>query len=395
MNKQAAQIATIVRSIGVTPLQAALLVKAAQDKAVSGRMEKNARAWLARQGAKVFGGGAAKMPAPHMPTPPPPAAAAPGRRSVSEAYDAAMASPKVRGPYTPPATPAGPAPTPIPGRGVYAPPPAPTMPGGAPGAPPPAPGMSFGRKAGLTLGGGAGVGGAGAVGYGHIQNYRQNSGPEENVFQHNMGQFDEQSKGIKGDMDAALASGDTQKFNALQEKFQKGDFGGSPFSLGGLNPFASRTGAHYQQNALAAQKGLQGKYNAAMAKSGPQAGDAELAQQLQQRMQSGDILPQHAQMMQKQLDQVKARMAQKPGTSNPEADAIKARMEGAKMRWMPGTPPGAAPGAAPASPQPYQGWNTRGRGVPNTAGYGAIPEDGRSKSDIAWGDVVGRPAFGS
>jgi hypothetical protein len=233
-----------------------------------------------------------------------------------------------------------------------------------------------------------GGGGVATLGGGHMYNAAQNqtgrdwynpftwgSRPsEEDIFKRNSEEYDRASAELRGEMDTALAAGDMSKYNGLNERMQRGDFqestGWNPLNwrFGGLNPFSSATpGATLQQRMLDQQKALQGKYNAEMGKSGPQAGDAELVKALQERMASPDLLPQQAAAMQKQLDAVRARMKQAPGVQNDAATQIRQRMESAGMRFTPFG--GARPAAAPAAPgpQPYTGWNLGGR--PRMPGY--------------------------
>jgi hypothetical protein len=201
-----------------------------------------------------------------------------------------------------------------------------------------------------------------------------------------MKQYNEQRQGIQAEMDAALVAKDMPKYNELNAKFQKGDFGGSSFALGGLNPFASRTGGSYQQDALTAQKALQGKYNTAMGKVGPQSGDAEAIKAIEDRLGSGELIGPQAEAMEKQLKFLKERYASKPGAESPEAIALRVRMEAAKpsgMRFTPWKPPGGA--TASTAGNPTGNWNLGGRPIipghrqgftPNPYDYRTPPNPG-------------------
>jgi hypothetical protein len=269
---------------------------------------------------------------------------------------------------------------------------------------------------GLTAGGGT-------VGYAHLSNNADNtvgrsmnpltwSNPrsEEDVFRHNQAGYDAARSGIQSEMDAALAGGDMSKYNELNERFQRGDFGG-PQNPGlrlnngqveatgnwnplrsrmfGLNPWAEQSGGEHQRRMLSAQSSLQGQYNTELGKSGPQPGDAEQMRALRERLQAPDLLPQQAQAMQRQLDALQARMSQPPGTPNGAANDIRARMERAGMRFT-----GPARPAAPAGPQPMSGaWNLGGR--PRIPGYmsGAamLPSDFRPPAPLGqWDQVIGQ-----
>lgn len=353
MNKEAAaRIAAVVRTTGLTPLQAALLVKAARDRAVASRMEKEA--FL---GAILRGAGAAG-------------------RSVRNLFG-----------RTPP-TPVRPSPLPtVPGRVPVAPATAPSGAAGAFGfspkaqartvdralpAPAPAP-RGFGAQAvrtGGILTGLAGVGGAGAVGAGHLHNDAQNTvgrsvnpltwfgqpNTEEDVFRNNQAGYDAARSGIQGEMDAALTAGDHPKYEQLNDRFLRGDFGGSPWALGGLNPFASRTGAQHQRHMSAAQSALQAKYQGELGKSGPRPGDQQLMQAIERRMQDPGLLPAQAQAMERQLAALRTRLGQPTGQENDAARQIRVRMQLAGMRAP--TAPGAAPAGGPPGGVP---WNLSGQ----------------------------------
>lgn len=215
--------------------------------------------------------------------------------------------------------------------------------------------------------------------------------------------------GLKGEIEAARASGDTTKLMELMKRKQTGDFdvdhgwsmgkildGNMPdinplnYRMGGLNPWAHTSAKTSRGRMDAAQGGLQNEYNAAMQKSGPQPGDAETMQQLQAMMAEAD--PADAPMLQEEMKKLQARMQSAPGTESPQAAAIKQRMMGAGMRHTPWKPPAAPPGPAPAgpSPQPTSGnWANIGR-RPGVQGWASNPYDFR-KSD-PWEAVIGGPA---
>lgn len=225
----------------------------------------------------------------------------------------------------------------------------------------------------------AAIGGAGAatIGGGHAYNaYRAGQGSPEDIYKRNAEAYGRASQGLQGEMDGALAGGDMGKYNELNERFQKGDFvegtnSWNPLDwrMGGLNPFSGREhGTTLQSRMMAQQKKLQGDYNTEMGKVGPQPGDSDLVTRLNERLQSPDLLPQQAQAMQKQLDAVKKRMGQTPGTQTDAAAQIRQRMEQAGMRFSPFKAPGAAATSPAGGPQPMAGgWNLGGR--PRVPGY--------------------------
>lgn len=189
----------------------------------------------------------------------------------------------------------------------------------------------------------------------------------EDIFKRHQAGYDEARHGIQSEMDGAV--NDPEKFKQLNERFQQGDFkadtGWNPmnWSMGGLNPFGKQTGVGHQGHMLEQQKALQGQYNTEAGKSGPQAGDQDMQKYLEERMQSPDLLPAQHQAMQKQLDAMKSRMSQAPGTPNDAASAIKHRMESSGMRFNPLRPQGGGQ----QGPKPSGGWNLGGR--PRMPGY--------------------------
>lgn len=217
---------------------------------------------------------------------------------------------------------------------------------------------------------------------------------EEDVYRQNQSGYTDAAKGIRGDMDSALAAGDHEKWQGLNAKFMSGDFGAATganplnWRMGGLNPFAAQKGRVYQDRMLGAQQGLQSKYDTEMTKAGPRPGDQEMMSHLQDRLTRGDLLPEQANAMQSQLEALRKRLGQAPGTESDAAAAIKSRMTGAGMRFTPHRMPGS-PGAATA--QPYAGWNLAGR--PQLPGYMTgqqmMPADHRPPGGF-WDAVVGQ-----
>lgn len=361
MNKQAAaRIAAVMRATGMSPLNAAQLVKAAQDRGLVGRLEKEAAlpsflnpVGLARGVGRMFGRGGPRPPA--MPTPPP------GIPHTTFHQPPLRAQVPTRAGVTPPPLPA---PSPMP-------------------APRPQPRSLLGRAAGV-----AGLGGAGAVGYGHLSNDADNTfgtsanpltwgrqfnggGPSrEDIFRQNSEALDDASGPLREAMDQAIASGDMAKYTQLMQQYRSGNFHNEAgldnplrWRFGGLNPFGAQKGSVLQGRMQAQQKALGGEYAAAMSRSGPQAGDSELARALSEQLGSPDLLPQHEGAIRRQLEAVQRRMSQPAGVENPEAASIAARMRGAGMRVPGGRP--ASP--TPAAPQGGSGWNLGGR--PRLPGY--------------------------
>jgi len=385
MNKvAAARIAVLVKTAGLTPVQAALLVKAAADASnVQARMEKDA---YARAFGSALGSRLTKL--------------TPG---LNRAW---------------------------------------TRPGAAAGAPRTFSGAKLGKS--LAYGGGTAVVGGHAyndaantqgTSYNPLTWHRGKIGQrlglgntfnpsEEDIFKRNQAGFNESAQSIKSQMDAAPPG--SPEWAALNDKYQKGDFGVDHgwsiggmldgkmpdinplnYRMGGLNPFATRRGEGYQGNMQAQQGALQGKYNAEMGKVGPQPGDPEMMKKLQEQMAAGDLLPHQHEAMQKQLSALEGRMKQKPGEENDAARQIKERMVGklgpdgklvpgggAGMRWQPWKPPGAttAPTAAPAAGgNPSGNWHLGSRPrMPGYAqGYVVNPQDYRNapQQPNYWGPI--------
>jgi hypothetical protein len=239
-------------------------------------------------------------------------------------------------------------------------------------------GLSLGRMART-----AGLGAGAVAGYGHAADHAANS-PEshwynpltwtgdhpshEQVFQQNNAKYTEQAGGMNQQIDEALGSGDHAKAQSLQQQMDSGDFGGSFWRLGGLNPFAEQRAGVYQRRALGSQNKLQGDYNTELGKSGPQPGDSERMRMLEERLTRGDMLPTQADALTRQRDALRTRMGTAPGTENPAAKTIRDRMTASGMRFAGPKPAGGgAPSPAggpshwgslarPASPGVIQGW---------------------------------------
>lgn len=193
---------------------------------------------------------------------------------------------------------------------------------------------------------------------------------EEDIFRRNQQGYDRASAAHLQRMNDAVG---TPEYDKLNDQFQRGEFSEEVgwddpgrWRFGGLNPFApASSGKYYQQRMLAQQKGLQGKYDAMMGKVGPQPGDSEAIAKLTEQLQTGDLLPQQAQALQRHLDVLKKRMGETPGVESPEAKAIRERMEAAGMRFR-GGPKAPAPGYGTGVPRPLMGGMKR----PAAGGYG-------------------------
>jgi len=343
----AVRIAVLVKTAGLSPLQAAQLVKAAGDAAaVRARMEKDGL-WdmLGRGGARafgavrsMFGGGGPKPPMAPRPAPPPSFGLRPDPRAPV-------------GPAMPPPPPGMRMPTPAPGAG-----PRPAQGGGLFG-----PGMRFSPLRTAAAGAGLAVGGQ------HIANHYDNAiGPTmfgnnsaEDVFTRNKTQYDAARAGITQEMEKARAAGDLARFRELSGRLQRGDFAGpdSPrfdpatgFSgnplrarMWGLNPWAAPTGGELQQRMLAAQRALHGEHAKALT-PGAQPGDAEAARGLEQRLRSGDMLPDQAEALQHELAMLRERLGRPAGGATAGSRAVPERMRAAGMRLPPGFEAAAAGG---------------------------------------------------
>jgi hypothetical protein len=199
----------------------------------------------------------------------------------------------------------------------------------------------------------------------------------EDIFKRNQQRLNDVGSGIKGEMDQATMSGDRPKWNELNARYQSGDFAQShgwdlangkigdinplSYRMGGLNPWAKGTGADYQ-NPMAQQQGaMQGDYNEAMKKSGPQPGDQAMMQQLRERLQDPKLLPHQHAAMQQQLDSLQRQMTAPAGSESALAKQIRESMTGAGMRHVGYKPaPNPAPGGDPAAPLAYMGRRPQG-----------------------------------
>lgn len=180
------------------------------------------------------------------------------------------------------------------------------------------------------------------------------------IFKRQNADFNAQAEGLKADYGAriqqALSRGDHGAAQQLQQemlaKMQSGNFGGSFWSLGGLNPFAQQRASLSRHRALTAQGGVQGAYNAEMGRVGPQPGDVERLQALQERLQAGDVMPYEAKMLEEQIGALKQKVEATPGTESPYAQQLRERMQGTGMRFSPYAPQAPAPPVAPVKPTP-------------------------------------------
>lgn len=367
MNKVAAdRIAVVMKLTGANLVQAAQLVKAASDKALKARMEKQGRAWAGRQ----LSGLVRNIPGLNRAyTTKGPMTGLMSPKGVAHAMPerAGLADRAVRMGFKP----------------MYGP-----------------RQFSGSRLAGVTAGAGAT-----AVGGGHLWNDSQNTvgrslnpitwfnpQSEEDVFGRNMEQYKGQANGMKDQILAARANGDNAGAEKLQAQYDSGNFGGSRWSLGGLNPFVSSNAGDYRKRATGIQAGIQGKYNSEMEKVGPRPGDDALVKSLEERLGRGDLLGPDEEIVRSQLAAVKGRMAAKPGTESPEAAAIRTRMQGIPgMRFTPWKAPGGA--TTPAGGAPYGNWHLGSRPrVPGGAqGFVMNPGDYRGPStspDNYWGPAT-------
>lgn len=138
--------------------------------------------------------------------------------------------------------------------------------------------LSGGRIA-ATLGTAAGAGGAGAIGYGHMQNSAENTvgkswnpltwtnpQSEDQVFNRNkdkaQGMFDERQTA----QNAAIDRGDFDAAESIGKEMETGEFGRSNWLQRNLNPFQSQeSGRAYADRARGFQAGDQGKIEAMQA----------------------------------------------------------------------------------------------------------------------------------
>lgn len=250
-----------------------------------------------------------------------------------------------------------------------------------------------------TLGGLGAAGGAGALAYGHAQDHAANSTgatwknpltwfgghpSTEDVFTKNYDKYKQMSSGLESQINDAYGSGDFDQAMKLQRQLQSGDFGGGgawyepwKWRMGGLNPFTDQNAAYYQQHALGAQRSLQGQYNTEMGKVGPQPGDPQRVMQLQQQLQSPDLLPNQADAIQRQLTALQGRMGQQAGAESPAAVQIRQNMQARGMRHTPFRP-GGAPPTGPIQP----GDNKPGLGAQQ--GFAARP----GQAHDPWEDIA-------
>ena len=313
---------------------AALVKAAANADVIRARMEKTAIVgWLARQAGRTGLGrgvgrlfGRAPGPVPRIASPLP--------RTATSVPTPAVPGPRGRFGYSPENEAAAFA-------KATTPPPVPTPRGG--------PSLRS------ILGGTAAAGGTGAVGLGHLSNqadstpdthwynpftWSGNRPSAEDIFKRNNQQYEEMTSDLRNQIVEALGRGDVGEAERLQQQLDPGNFGGSFWRLGGLNPFARQRAGFYQGNAAGAQQRLQTDYNTEVGKAGMQPGDHEKLRMLEERLSSGAMLPSQAALLQRQMEALRQKMLSAPGTENEAAKAIRARMEGAGMR-LSGRPAGA------------------------------------------------------
>jgi len=367
MNKEAAvQIAMLIKQAGLTPTQAILLVKASHDVAnVKARMEKTAnklkRLWSA--------GNALLRPSSVKPTTP--------------------AGPTMYMPRQTGAPSAGQAPTSMPGKydsgqmftSGQSKLPVPSTPFVSTPATPPSPKKGWSNMGRLRAAGALGLGGT--VAGAHLDNASDNTvgrtwtnawlNPlsEEDVFMRNQQKVEQElnrssmfRKSLKDQLAEAHASGDIEKYKQLTEQMNSGDFGGSSFSLWGLNPWANRSAKGYMERASGAQKTLQDKYNTEMGSVGITSDNTNRVAKLTEQLNSGRLSKPQAEAVNNELALLKQRMEMKPGAETDVARKIKERMSGADMGFVPWKAPGAT---KPTTTTPGGSWNTAG---PRPGGYG-------------------------
>lgn len=371
MNKVAAdRIAVVMKLTGLNLVQAAQLVKAANDRALKSRMEKEGR--FLRDplvaGAKYVGRNIPGLRRAY--TKPGALTGIKDRKGTAYALDG-LARPAVdRGIASGKLT------------GMYG------------------PRQYSGARAARTAAGVAGLG----VGGGHLYNDSQNTvgrsanpitwfnpQSEEDVFGRNMEQYKGKAEEMKSQILAARASGDNAGAEKLQAQYDSGNFGGSNFQMFGLNPFATQDASAYRKRAMGIQTGIQSKYNTEMEKVGPRPGDAALVKSLEERLGRGDMLGPDEEIIKSQLAAVKGRMAAKPGTESPEAVALRTRMQGIPgMRFQPWKVPGGA--TTPTGGAPYGNWHLGSRSrIPGGAqGFVMNPGDYRAtpSPDNYWGPAT-------
>jgi hypothetical protein len=352
--------------------QMSLLVKAAQDAdAIRERMEKSAffgtAQRIAGRGLRAVGSAFGRGPKPvavsppRLPTVPTqtpvmPKAGPEGAFGYSRAREQAAAS-KI---LTPPAPPAQPR-----------------------------------NRLALSALGIGGVGTGGALGYGHLRNDAADTvgkswnpltwgggNSAEDVYKANLAKWNAQRQELAERM-KAVQDTDPAKYQELERQWQSGDHGQSAWSLGGLNPFASRSAARHQELALSAQDDLQKKYTDAMGKVGPRASDPDRIKEIDENLTTGRMLPGQAEELEAEKARIRRRMETAAGTESSEAAEIRKRMEAAGMR-MRGVKP-------PPQLHPYGAWHVgvRPGGTPgNAQGFGKGRYDYRQPQRDVWEDVI-------
>jgi hypothetical protein len=202
-------------------------------------------------------------------------------------------------------------------------------------------GMGWKAKLGLGAGIGAGVGGAGAVTGGHLyeqheydpESHRYNpfdvfgSKPDKyDMFTKNKDRYNQLAAPLIQEQTEALAAGDTAKAHAIQLKLDQGDFGRGYRALG-LNPFVGGpTGQTALKNMQQARGMAQGDYEGAVGRHSTQPGDAASVKMINERLARGDLLPQQAAGLRRQLEFLKQRMTRPAGTEDDQAKMIKSKM---------------------------------------------------------------------
>jgi hypothetical protein len=168
------------------------------------------------------------------------------------------------------------------------------------------------------------------------------------VFQRNKVMFDAAKKPIHDEAMRRLGNNDFAGYQERINKLRTGDFRTNAWynpRLGGLNPFAARSGKDYMDIMRKQQTAMQSALAEEKAKFGPQPDDANILQALKTEMESPELLPHEAEMLQARIAGIEKRRGQPAGYESPKYANMLNQMRGVGMR----VPPAAAASPAPAA----------------------------------------------
>jgi hypothetical protein len=216
---------------------------------------------------------------------------------------------------------------------------------------------------------------------------------EEQAFKYNNERYKPMREQMDAQISAAHSTGNHAEANRLIALRNSGNYGGG-YRMFGLNPLANRNAGHYGTNARNIQQNFQNRLDAQRGQAGPQPGDQERIREISEQMQTGNFLPHEQRGMQQELDAIRARMQQEPGSENDESRRIISQMTGAGMNprafqhtavagGLPAHWNLASNGQQPWMPNPWSNDHRQGPRMPVMGGFG-----GQNGAGDAWEQIM-------